>query len=46
MVSLADWNAMEETGHLLWNPRNAGRLAEAITQLNAGDGAERTLTEP
>ncbi len=45
MVSLADWNAMEETVHLLSSPRNAERLREAIAELNAGDGAEHELVE-
>lgn len=43
MVSLADWNAMEETLHLLSNPANATRLREAVRQLDAGGGAERDL---
>jgi antitoxin YefM len=46
MVSLADWNAMEETAHLLSTPRNAERLADAIAQLDADGGAEHPLTEP
>lgn len=46
MVSLADWNAMEETLHLVSSPANAQRLAEAIRQLDAGEGAERELIEP
>jgi antitoxin YefM len=46
MVSLSDWNAMEETLHLLSNPANAGRLREAIEQLDAGGGTERDLVEP
>jgi antitoxin YefM len=46
MVSLADWNAREETLHLLSSPANAARLAEAIAQLDAGEGAERDLIEP
>ena len=46
MVSLADWNAMEETSHLLSSPKNAKRLADAIRQLDAGGGAEHVLTEP
>ncbi|HEX2801873.1 MAG TPA: type II toxin-antitoxin system prevent-host-death family antitoxin, partial [Phenylobacterium sp.] len=29
MVSLADWNAMEETTRLLSSPANAARLTEA-----------------
>jgi antitoxin YefM len=46
MVSLADWNAMEETLHLLSSPANAQRLAEAVGQLDAGEGRERDLIEP
>jgi antitoxin YefM len=36
MVSLADWNAMEETLHLLSSPANAERLRAAIRELDAG----------
>jgi antitoxin YefM len=46
MVSLADWNAMEETLHLLSSPANAERLREAIRQLDEGGGQERELVEP
>lgn len=46
MVSLADWNAMEETLHLLSAPANAARLREAMAELDAGGGAERGLIEP
>jgi antitoxin YefM len=46
MVSLADWNAMEETLHLRSSPANAERLAAAISQLEAGAGSERQLIEP
>jgi antitoxin YefM len=46
MVSLADWNAMEETLHLLSSPRNADRLREAIDELSAGGGVERDLIQP
>jgi antitoxin YefM len=46
MVSLADWNAMEETLHLLSNARNAARLREAIAELDSGKGVERELIEP
>jgi len=45
MVSLADWNAMEETLHLLSSPTNAQRLREAIRQLDEGGGKERELIE-
>jgi antitoxin YefM len=46
MVSLADWNALEETLHLISSPANAQRLATAISQLDAGEGSERELIEP
>jgi antitoxin YefM len=46
MVSLADWNAMEETVRLLSSPSNAARLRDAITELDAGKGVERDLIEP
>jgi antitoxin YefM len=46
MVSLADWTAMEETARLLFSPKNAERLGEAIAQLDAGRGAARELIEP
>jgi antitoxin YefM len=46
MVSLADWNAMEETLHLMSQPANAQRLTEAIRQLEAGGGSEHDLIEP
>ena len=45
MVSLADWNAMEETLHLLSSPTNAARLAEAVGDLESGKGAVRSLIE-
>jgi antitoxin YefM len=46
MVSLADWNAVEETLHLLSSPINAERLRAAIGQLEGGGGTERELVEP
>ncbi|MDG2520747.1 type II toxin-antitoxin system prevent-host-death family antitoxin [Caulobacter segnis] len=45
MVSLADWNAMEETTRLLSTSTNAERLTKAIKQLDAGKGVERDLIE-
>lgn len=45
MVSLADWNAMEETLHLLSTPTNAERLRTAVRELDAGQGTERALAE-
>ncbi len=46
MVSLSDWNSMEETVRLLSTPKNAERLAEAIVQLEAKQGMDRELIEP
>ncbi|MDO9223633.1 MAG: type II toxin-antitoxin system prevent-host-death family antitoxin [Caulobacter sp.] len=46
MVSLADWNAMEETLHLLSTPANAERLRASIAELDSGKGVERELIEP
>ena len=34
MVSLADWNAMEATAHLLSSPANAARLKAAIAAVS------------
>ncbi|WP_213952780.1 MULTISPECIES: type II toxin-antitoxin system Phd/YefM family antitoxin [unclassified Variovorax] len=45
MLSLEDFQAMEETAYLLRNPANAKRLISALTQLGAGKGVERELTE-
>jgi antitoxin YefM len=46
LVSLDDWNAMEETLHLLSTPANAERLRKSIRQFDAGKGEERELIEP
>jgi antitoxin YefM len=46
IVSLDDWNAMEETMHLLSTPKNAERLRSSIRQLDAGGGSERDLIKP
>lgn len=46
MVSLSDWNAMAETLHVLSTPANADRLRQAVRELDAGKGTERTLAHP
>jgi antitoxin YefM len=46
IVSLANWNAMEETLHLLPSPANAQRLRDAAAALDAGQGVERDLIDP
>ena len=45
VVSLEDWNAINETLHLLSSPTNADRLRDAIAGLDAGEGVERDLAE-
>ncbi len=45
MISLDDYNALEETAYLLRNPVNARRLLESIAQLESGGGTERALLE-
>ena len=45
MISLADYNAMEETAYLLRSPKNATRLLESIAQLESGTAQERELLE-
>lgn len=43
MMSLEDYESLEETAYLLRSPRNAHRLREAADQLRAGKGTERQL---
>lgn len=45
MVSLADYQAMEETSYLLRAPANARRLLESIAELENGDGLVKELLE-
>ncbi|MCY4362991.1 MAG: type II toxin-antitoxin system prevent-host-death family antitoxin [Gammaproteobacteria bacterium] len=45
MLSLDDYQALEETAYLLRAPANARRLLEAIAELEAGKGKERELIE-
>ena len=45
MISLEDYQALEETAYLLRSPRNARRLLESIAELESGGGKERELVE-
>ena len=45
MVSLSDWNAMEETLHLLSTRANADRLRESIRALDQNEGEQHELIE-
>ena len=44
MMSLEDFQALEETAYLLRSPKNARRLLESIAQLESDGGTERELT--
>ena len=43
MISLEDYQALEETAYLLRSPKNARRLLESIAELQSGGGAETEL---
>jgi antitoxin YefM len=45
VISLEDYQSLEETAYLLRSPKNAERLLEAIAQLNGGKGIEKKLIE-
>ncbi len=45
MLSLEDYQALEETAYLLSSPKNAKRLMDSIVELEAGQGQERELIE-
>jgi antitoxin YefM len=43
MLSLEDFNALQETTYLLRGPKNARRLLDAIMELEQGNGTKREL---
>ena len=45
MISLDDYEALEETAYLLRSPNNARRLLASIADLEAGAGTVRELAE-
>ena len=45
MLSLEDFQALEETAYLLRSPANAKRLLAAAAQLTAGKGTEQELAQ-
>ena len=45
MISLEDYEAMQETTYLLRSPANARSLLESIAELESGNGTERELIE-
>lgn len=45
MLSMEDYQALEETAFLLRSPENARRLLSAVEELSQGKGIERPLAE-
>ena len=45
MISLEDYQALEETAYLLRSPKNAKRLVESIAEFETGGGTERDIIE-
>jgi antitoxin YefM len=43
MISLEDYEALNETAYLLQSPKNTRRLLESIEELESGKGKEREL---
>lgn len=44
MLSLEDYEALQETAYLLRSPANAKRLIESIESLNQGKGIRKTIS--
>lgn len=45
MISMEDYQALEETAYLLRSPKNARRLMQSIIDLEEGHGQEKDLVE-
>ena len=45
MMSLEDFEALEETAYLLRSPKNARRLLESVAELESGKGTEKELVD-
>ena len=45
MISMEDYQSLEETAYLLRSPKNAKRLMASIASLEQGKGVERELLE-
>jgi antitoxin YefM len=43
MLSLEDYESLEETTYLLRSPKNVKRLLESVSQLEEGRGMEKAL---
>ena len=45
MISMDDYQALEETAYLLRSPKNMRRLLESVIELEEGKGQEKELIE-
>jgi antitoxin YefM len=45
MMSMEDYQALEETAYLLRSPKNTRRLIDSIAELETGKGVERALIQ-
>ena len=45
IMSLEDYEALEETAYLLRSPKNTRRLIESVSQLQEGQGSEKELLD-
>lgn len=45
LMSLEEYNSLEETAYLLRSPANAKRLMNVIESLKAGEGTEKDIIE-
>ncbi|MBD2799127.1 YoeB-YefM toxin-antitoxin system antitoxin YefM [Xenorhabdus sp. Flor] len=45
LMSLEEYNSLEETAYLLRSPKNARRLMDSIESLNNHKGIERDIVE-
>lgn len=43
LISLEDYQALEETAYLMRSPENAKRLTRAVAQIESGKAKERKL---
>ncbi|WP_025904158.1 MULTISPECIES: YoeB-YefM toxin-antitoxin system antitoxin YefM [Tatumella] len=45
LMSLEEFNSLEETAYLLRSPKNARRLMDSVDSLKNGNGVERNVIE-
>ena len=45
VMSMEDYQALEETAYLLRSPKNMRRLIDSVIELESGGGRERELVE-